>query len=288
MTKKCFVITPIGDETDPIRRHIDGIIDAAITPALGENYQIVVSHKISEPGSITKQIISEIYRDELVVANLTNKNPNVMYELAFRHSLGLPVIMIAERGTALPSDIIMQRTIFYQNDAKGVLELREELKKAEEEISFEEKCGPIVEILCDLSYDTKVLQHAQGSNTSTEPLEYILRKLNRIEDAITVSSSRNSNSRKSVDYPSLLMGRFEYQELKNRLSENKLTESLREISLKVDPDAFIDEVVVNKTEKTIIIYIIINAPVLEAEIHEYILKILSEYGFVGLKTVYFK
>ena len=28
--KRCFVITPIGDEKSEIRRHIDGIIDEAI------------------------------------------------------------------------------------------------------------------------------------------------------------------------------------------------------------------------------------------------------------------
>lgn len=31
--KQCFFITPIGSETDKIRRHIDGIIDASIRPA---------------------------------------------------------------------------------------------------------------------------------------------------------------------------------------------------------------------------------------------------------------
>ena len=96
--EKCFIITPIGDDTDPIRRHIDGIIDAAIRPALGEKYEIEVAHQISEPGSITKQIIREIFSDKLAIANLTSKNPNVMYELAFRHSLGKPVIMIAEKA----------------------------------------------------------------------------------------------------------------------------------------------------------------------------------------------
>lgn len=34
---KCFIITPIGDDTDPIRRHIEGIIDAALRPALEIN-----------------------------------------------------------------------------------------------------------------------------------------------------------------------------------------------------------------------------------------------------------
>ena len=135
--KRCFVITPIGGDTDPIRRHIEGIIDAAIEPALGDEYEIVVAHRISAPGTITKQIIKEIYQDELVIANLTDRNPNVMYELAFRHSLGKPVIMIAEKSTALPSDIIMERVIFYHNDAKGVLELRDELEKAEKKIDFE-------------------------------------------------------------------------------------------------------------------------------------------------------
>ena len=83
---KCFVVTPIGNETDSIRRHIDGIIEAAIRPALRE-YEVIVAHKITEPGTITKQVLKEIYEDDLVIANLTNNNPNVMYELAFRHCL---------------------------------------------------------------------------------------------------------------------------------------------------------------------------------------------------------
>ena len=35
---RCFIITPIGDDSDPIRRHIEGIIEAAIRPALGANF----------------------------------------------------------------------------------------------------------------------------------------------------------------------------------------------------------------------------------------------------------
>jgi len=181
----CFIITPIGDDTDPIRRHIEGIIDAAITPALGDNYEIVVAHKISEPGSITKQIIAEVYNAKLVIANITNRNPNVMYELALRHAIGKPAIMIAEKGTSLPSDIIMQRTIFYYNDAKGVLELKEDLKKAEQNISFSDKCGPIYDILGDISHDTNLLKSVKETDTQNiQPMEYILNRLNRIEDAI--------------------------------------------------------------------------------------------------------
>lgn len=187
MAKKeqCFIITPIGDDTDPIRRHIDGIIEAAITPALGDEYEIIVAHKMGDLGSITKQVIDKVYHSKLVIANLTNRNPNVMYELALRHATGKPAIMIAERGTPLPSDIIMQRTIFYYNDAKGVLELRDELKKAVSTIDFEKKDGPIVDVLGDISHDAAMLKKvAEKDSDSREPLEYIMRRLDRIEALI--------------------------------------------------------------------------------------------------------
>lgn len=180
--KRCFIITPIGKETDPIRRHIEGIIDAAIIPALSDKYEIVVAHKITTPGTITKQIISEIYYDELVIANLTDRNPNVMYELALRHAIGKPVIMISDKDTILPADIIMERTIFYQNDAKGVLDLREDLIKAEKAINFDAKVGPIIDILGDISHDTSIL--ASVNTEEKEPLEYIMNRLTKIEEAV--------------------------------------------------------------------------------------------------------
>ena len=114
--KRCFIITPIGNDNDSIRRHIDGIIDAAIKPALEPDYEVVAAHKITETGTITKQIIKEIYQDELAIANLTGNNPNVMYELAVQYCLGKPVLTIAEKGTSLPFDVMPERTIFYIND----------------------------------------------------------------------------------------------------------------------------------------------------------------------------
>jgi len=282
--KRCFVITPIGDDTDPIRRHIDGIIEAAIVPALGSKYVISVSHKISEPGSITKQIISEIYQGDLVIANLTDKNPNVMYELAFRHTLGLPVIMIAEKGTSLPADIIMQRTIFYCNDAKGVLELKEELKKAEEEISFDKKCGPIYEVLGELSHDTTVLQQAQGTlNTDVGPLEYILKRLNRIEDAIIVSNQhiRQQYINEREKFPRMTAMLFTYEELTNKLNLKFLHNQLSKVHDIVDPDATVDSVSVDKDKKVIEIYIKMTGLLDVPAIYQYFTKVLSEYGFEG-------
>lgn len=207
--KRCFIITPIGSETDPIRRHIEGIIEAAIQPALENKYKLSVAHKICEPGSITKQVISEIYNADLVVANLTNRNPNVMYELAFRHCLGKPAIMIAELGTSLPVDIIMERVIFYQNDAQGVLELKRAIEKAESEIDFAKIESPIYDVLHSINRDKSILQLSQqDTQAGQEVLPYILEKLNRLEDIVLLSKSSNSthfsSDRKwTFEYPNI-------------------------------------------------------------------------------------
>ena len=191
--KKCFVITPIGDDCSTIRRDTEGIIKAIIKPVLDPEYEIIVAHKINEQGTITKQIIQHIYLDELVIANLTGRNPNVMYELAFRHSLGKPVIIIAEKKTSIPFDIITERTIFYQNDALGVLELQDELRKALKSINFTEKRSPIYDILYSLNNDIKILELSEKTDPENmDTLKYILNRLDSIEKSVQLYSSSPS------------------------------------------------------------------------------------------------
>lgn len=193
MDKKiCFVITPIGSETDAIRRHIDGVIDAAISPALGEGFELRVSHRIYEPGSITKQIIHEIYKADLVIANLTDRNPNVMYELAIRHCIGRPVITIADCETKLPADIILERAIPYHNDAKGVLELRETLSKYLQKIDYSKKESLVLDALKEAFHFEQLLKTPEEPTKAGENLllKEILNKLYILESKLSTTSDR--------------------------------------------------------------------------------------------------
>ena len=142
--KSCFVVTPIGDENTAIRRHIDGIIDQAIVPAIGDEFEIKVAHREYEIGSINDRVIQSVCNSDLVIANLTGLNPNVMFEIAIRYSFGKPAIVIAEKGTKLPFDIVDENTIFYINDPAGAAELKENIKRFVKKIDWT-KCeyGPV-------------------------------------------------------------------------------------------------------------------------------------------------
>lgn len=183
--KKCFVITPIGEEGSQIRRHIDGIINASIKPALENKYEVIAAHHINTTGSINNQVIAAIYNADLVVANLTGLNPNVMYELALRHALKKPVIMIMEKGSkSLPFDVINERTIFYINDSQGVLDLKREIENVEEAIKIEKISNPIYDALNNFISEENLIKDIKTKSTDdANVLKVILDKLNKLESS---------------------------------------------------------------------------------------------------------
>ena len=79
MNNNCFIITPIREEGSDIRRAIDGLINLVIRHTLRDEFalEVYVAHEMSDPGSITHQVVQHLLEDRLVIANLTGLNPNV-------------------------------------------------------------------------------------------------------------------------------------------------------------------------------------------------------------------
>lgn len=173
--KKCFIITPIGDDGSAIRRAADGLIRSAIFPVLREmGFDALAAHQMADAGSITRQVIERVLGDDLVIANLTGLNPNVMYELALRHAARKPVVVVAEKGTNLPFDIYTERTIFYSNDMHGAEELKAALPAAvKAAVSDENPDNPVYRAV-----ESKVMREEAKGVTEQQ---YILTSLERID-----------------------------------------------------------------------------------------------------------
>lgn len=110
----CFVLMPFDKPFDDVYRLI-------IAPAVREaGLEVMRADQIFTPGSIMEQIRSAIQQSRLCIADLTGRNPNVLYELGIAQTLGKPSILMAQDINDVPFDVRQYRVIQYENQLLNV------------------------------------------------------------------------------------------------------------------------------------------------------------------------
>lgn len=128
--KTCFVISPIGEDGSDIRRRSDDLLELAIQPALERfNFTVVRADRIARPSLITNDVIQLVQESELCIADLTDRNPNVFYEVGRRHETGRPIVQIIQKDQDMPFDLAGIRTIKYDlSEPRTVHKLVQEIR----------------------------------------------------------------------------------------------------------------------------------------------------------------
>src|SRR2546425_2296145 len=111
--QSCFVISPIGPPDSETRTKSDQVLKHIIRKALELGYAVERADEITRPGVITVQIVQRVFEADLVVADLTGRNPNVYYELAIRHATQKPAVHLIAGGEDLPFDVQEMRVVPY-------------------------------------------------------------------------------------------------------------------------------------------------------------------------------
>jgi hypothetical protein len=107
----CFVMMPFAER-------IGGYYATIYRPAIERAKLTAVraDADIYGTGKIIDQIWKGIHAARVLVAELTGRNPNVLYELGLAHALYKPVVLVSSNKDDVPFDVQHVRVIYYEKD----------------------------------------------------------------------------------------------------------------------------------------------------------------------------
>src|SRR5438067_1699569 len=119
MTRKAFVIMPFADQ---FRK----VYDQGTRPAVeSAGFECSRGDDPVGPRNIISDVVEALFNADVVIADITDGNPNVFYELGISHSIANNTIMICQRtAQRLPFDLASYRVIFYDPTPQGIKSLR--------------------------------------------------------------------------------------------------------------------------------------------------------------------
>jgi hypothetical protein len=117
---KAFVIMPFAEEFDDLFKI--GIKETAKEKGVNA-YRL--DEELFDEGMLDK-IYNEIENSDFIIADLSDKNPNVFYELGYAHAIGKLCILITKSADNIPFDLKHKRHIVYGN---SIVHLKEQLIK---------------------------------------------------------------------------------------------------------------------------------------------------------------
>lgn len=187
------------------------------TAHVEKGYKVIREDTDPQPGSITGNIIRHLAEADLVIADLSNNNWNVAYELGIRHCFSKgKTILLCDDKTDLKFDIRGFHVIPYNGDnpAENVFSIQEKIKKA-------------IDTRCKTPIAADNLVHEAFSFAHDNLIEYL-----NNEDVELVSQF----SQLKTDYESM---REENEQLREELkkagqSPERITETQDDIIIKIE------------------------------------------------------
>ncbi|WP_321421375.1 hypothetical protein [uncultured Methanobacterium sp.] len=124
---QCFLIMPFSESwSDIVGAHIKKIV---------EKQRMICKRGDDVYGrNVLEDIWSNIRESRIIIADITARNPNVLYELGLAHAMYKDVIILSQDVEDIPYDLQPFRCIIYDNNPSGFTQLEEEIAFSIEEI----------------------------------------------------------------------------------------------------------------------------------------------------------
>lgn len=107
----CFIVMPFGQawSADVHRILAKACENAGVRAVRGDD--------LFTPTDILEDIWQSIHAADFVIADITGRNPNVLYELGIAHTLAKPVLILSKEAADIPIDLATRRVILYGQNA---------------------------------------------------------------------------------------------------------------------------------------------------------------------------
>lgn len=120
-TNHCFYLGPFSETFNIIYR------DHIVTAVKSQGFTIERADEIFGTQPIIEDIWEAINSASLVLADVTGRNPNVMYEIGMAHTVGKAVIIITQNIDDVPFDLKHYRCIIYDYTPRGCSTLEDKI-----------------------------------------------------------------------------------------------------------------------------------------------------------------
>lgn len=113
----------------PFDKSAEGIYNLIRAAAASTNANVIRADSVVDAGAdIVSGIAASIQAASLLIADVTNANPNVMYEVGFARAQNKPFLLIASSSRSIPFDLARVRVVIY--DSANPDEFVERLSKS--------------------------------------------------------------------------------------------------------------------------------------------------------------
>lgn len=119
---RAFVLMPFEADFE------DVYTDLIVAPLQEAGFEVSRADSLLNQRNILADVVAGIARADLIVADVTGLNPNVMYELGLAHALGKRTVMITQEIASLPFDLRPYRANEYSVNFRRAQALADLLK----------------------------------------------------------------------------------------------------------------------------------------------------------------
>ncbi|TPW25850.1 hypothetical protein [Pararhizobium mangrovi] len=198
---ECFVIMPISDHPDYRTGHFRDVYDSLIRPVVEDaGYECTRADEVSASDMIHVNVVRRLIQADLVICDLSTKNPNVLFEYGIRQAFDYPAVLIKDDVTNRIFDLSAFRDIEYDHTLRyqNVITAQTRLHDAIRETTSKDAQRRSVFSLIQLANIGKAAQppaHSDKDDQFTAYLQILDGRISEVQDLLYREREiRRSNS----------------------------------------------------------------------------------------------